>query len=87
MNFNNNYYKQVELLLDIIPFVSDLDSIAMKGGTAINFFIRNLPRLSVDIDLVYTRISNRKDSLKEINNILKICFVGTEGANLGLINK
>jgi predicted nucleotidyltransferase component of viral defense system len=47
------YQRTVELLLDIAPRVFEAPDLAMKGGTAINLFIRDLPRLSVDIDLVY----------------------------------
>ena len=48
----NPYFKQVQLLVSIMPFVQRQSNFALKGGTAINLFIRNLPRLSVDIDLV-----------------------------------
>ena len=40
---------------------------ALKGGTAINLFYRDLPRLSVDIDLTYLPIKDRADSLAEID--------------------
>jgi predicted nucleotidyltransferase component of viral defense system len=64
------YFKQAELLLRIIPFI-DRDSVfALKGGTAINFFIRDLPRISVDIDLVYLPIGDRDFSLHEISAAL-----------------
>ena len=46
------YWEQVRLLVEILPFVAEEDCFALKGGTAINFFMRDLPRLSVDIDLV-----------------------------------
>jgi len=39
-------------------------------GTAINLFIRDLPRLSVDIDLVYLPIADREASLLEIRSAL-----------------
>ena len=47
------YYKQVQLLMDVIPFIAKEETFALKGGTAINLFIQDLPRLSVDIDLTY----------------------------------
>ncbi|MBU0744640.1 MAG: nucleotidyl transferase AbiEii/AbiGii toxin family protein [Gammaproteobacteria bacterium] len=50
---NNRYKKQVELILQVLPEIFKKDCFALKGGTAINFFIRDMPRLSVDIDLVY----------------------------------
>lgn len=45
------YKSQVKLLLDVLPLVSKEPCFALHGGTAINLFIRNMPRLSVDIDL------------------------------------
>ena len=39
---------------------------ALKGGTAINLFIRDLPRLSVDIDLVYLPLHEREAALINI---------------------
>jgi len=50
---NNLYYNQVKLLLKILPLINKFPDFALKGGTAINFFVRNLPLLSVDIDLTY----------------------------------
>jgi predicted nucleotidyltransferase component of viral defense system len=68
---NQHYKKQVALLLNILPIISKEKSVALHGGTAINLFIRNMPRLSVDIDLTYIPIKNRDESLKEILNQLK----------------
>jgi predicted nucleotidyltransferase component of viral defense system len=48
------YADTVRLLLAIAPDVFANDIFAMKGGTAINLFVRDMPRLSVDIDVVYT---------------------------------
>ena len=53
MDRQSHYYRQVQLLLQIIPFVAQHDCFALKGGTAINLFVRDFPRLSVDIDLVF----------------------------------
>ncbi len=50
MPFNDQYRRQVTLLVRLLPFVADEDCFALKGGTAINLFVRNMPRLSVDID-------------------------------------
>lgn len=65
---NQQYKKQVNLLLDVIPFVAKRDCFALKGGTALNMFIWNMPRLSVDIDLVYLPVNKREYALKEIKN-------------------
>ena len=64
------YFKQAELLLRIIPFIDREAVFALKGGTAINFFVRDLPRISVDIDLVYLSIGERDLSLREISSAL-----------------
>ena len=71
MAFGDLYRKQVELLVRIIPHVAQEACFALKGGTAINLFIRNLPRLSVDIDLTYLPIADRDKSLTEIDEALK----------------
>lgn len=67
----NPYFKQVQLLVSIMPFVQRQSNFALKGGTAINLFIRNLPRLSVDIDLVYMRVNARNTALAEIKSGLQ----------------
>lgn len=68
---NNPYFKRVQLLVRILPHITNIDCFALKGGTAINLFLRNLPRLSVDIDLVYAPIKQREISLSEITTSLK----------------
>jgi len=60
------YKSQVQLLLQCLPSVASEHCFAIKGGTAINLFIKDLPRLSVDIDLVYLPLNDRDQSLKEI---------------------
>ena len=54
-----------------LPYVAEESCFALKGGTAINLFIRNLPRLSVDIDLTYLPVSARRQSLSDIDAALK----------------
>lgn len=67
---NDAYKKQVSLLLDVLPEVAKESCFAMHGGTAINLFVRDMPRLSVDIDLTYVPIEERGESLKNINDAL-----------------
>ncbi|MCF7945996.1 MAG: nucleotidyl transferase AbiEii/AbiGii toxin family protein [Spirochaetia bacterium] len=67
MDRQNPYFKQVELLVRILPLVGSVKCFALKGGTAINLFYRDMPRLSVDIDLVYIPIKDRDSSLAEIS--------------------
>ena len=64
------YFKQAELLLRIIPLIDREAVFALKGGTAINFFVRDLPRISVDIDLVYLPVGERDVSLRKISSSL-----------------
>lgn len=67
---NEAYKKQVGLLLDVLPEVAKEKCFAMHGGTAINLFVRDMPRLSVDIDLTYVEIAERKETLDGINAAL-----------------
>ena len=67
---NNAYTKQVKLLLDVLPEVAKEECFAMHGGTAINLFVRDMPRLSVDIDLTYVEIAERNETLDGINAAL-----------------
>lgn len=62
----NNYKHQVSLLLQVLPEVAKESCFALHGGTAINLFIREMPRLSVDIDLTYIPIEDRDTSIKNI---------------------
>lgn len=64
------YYRQAKLLLRILPIIERYPVFALKGGTAINFFIRDMPRLSVDIDLTYVPIDERGTALASISLIL-----------------
>ena len=66
----DRYAAQVQLLVRILPFVADEAAFALKGGTAINLFYRDMPRLSVDIDLVYLPIKDRPTSLHNIDAAL-----------------
>ena len=54
----SSYKEQVNLLLKILPEVAKQKCFALHGGTAINLFIRDMPRLSVDIDLTYIPIED-----------------------------
>lgn len=71
MNSTSIYYKQVQLLIQVLPLLFRNGIFALKGGTAINLFVRDLPRLSVDIDLVYLGNDVRKEALTVIKYNLK----------------
>ena len=66
-----NYKNQVKLLIDVLPYIAKEECFALKGGTAINLFYNNLPRLSVDIDLTYIGFESRDIACANINNTLK----------------
>ena len=68
MTMNNEQYRrQVALLIRIMPAVFRIQDFAVHGGTAINLFHQNMPRYSVDIDVTYIPIAPRETSLEEIN--------------------
>ena len=64
------FFRQAELLLRILPLIHKEEVFALKGGTAINFFVRDLPRLSVDIDLTYLPVNKRDFALNDFRNAL-----------------
>lgn len=71
MAFADVYKRQVALLIRVLPFVTEEACFALKGGTAINLFVRDLPRLSVDIDLTYLPVAPRPESLADIDAAMK----------------
>jgi predicted nucleotidyltransferase component of viral defense system len=71
MAYRDLYEKQVALLVRVMPFVADEAVFALKGGTAINLFVRDMPRLSVDIDLTYVPVEPRDASLKGIDAAMR----------------
>lgn len=85
MNFNALYMAQVDLLLDVLPVINKFDCFVLKGGTAINLFVRDMPRLSVDIDLAYLPIEPRKVFLENITS--QLSEMQKEINNLNLLVK
>ena len=71
MAFADIYKRQVALLIRVLPLVTEEACFALKGGTAINLFVRDLPRLSVDIDLTYLPVAPRPESLADIDAAMK----------------
>ncbi len=78
MAFSDVYRKHVELLIRTLPYVAEESCFALKGGTAINLFVRDLPRLYVDID--YLPVQERSQSLNEIDVALKRIAQRIKGA-------
>lgn len=70
--FNPAYSNQARLLLSVLPLIQEYDCFALKGGTAMNLFLQNLPRLSVDIDLAYLPLVPRPQALQAISKTLEL---------------
>ncbi|MGF1763625.1 nucleotidyl transferase AbiEii/AbiGii toxin family protein [Aliivibrio kagoshimensis] len=71
MDRDSPYYKQVSLLIRMLPVVATEPVFALKGGTAINLFVRDFPRLSVDIDLAYLPLDPRAEALENVKAALQ----------------
>ena len=69
-HWDRRYTDRVRLLVEILPVLAQEPGFALKGGTAINLFIRDLPRLSVDIDLTYLPVAERAESLAGVTSAL-----------------
>lgn len=68
-------------MLRAIPHVTAEECFALKGGTAINLFVRDMPRLSVDIDLTYLPVDEpRETGLENISDALVRIATSIEGA-------
>ncbi|MDI9606000.1 MAG: nucleotidyl transferase AbiEii/AbiGii toxin family protein [Bacteroidota bacterium] len=67
----SRYKSKVELLLRIVPIITGESVFAIHGGTAINLFVKNFLRYSVDIDLTYLPLKGRQESINEINDALR----------------
>ncbi|MBK6287589.1 MAG: nucleotidyl transferase AbiEii/AbiGii toxin family protein [Gammaproteobacteria bacterium] len=89
MAAHDNYRTQVELLIRCLPAVASAPDFALKGGTAINLFLRDMPRLSVDIDLTYLPASDRDTALTDIRSQLATIAEGLKrtvpGTNVQLV--
>ena len=71
-NFSKNTCEKVLRLFSVLNFIDNSDfrnSLALKGGTAINLFLLDLPRLSVDIDLDFNLPLEREEMVSYRENI------------------
>ncbi|MGE3319485.1 MAG: nucleotidyl transferase AbiEii/AbiGii toxin family protein [Candidatus Berkiella sp.] len=64
------FLAQSKLVMQVLPLIHQEEVFLLKGGTAINFFHRDLPRLSVDIDLTYSDVEPREITLQKSNAAL-----------------
>ncbi|WP_448216874.1 nucleotidyl transferase AbiEii/AbiGii toxin family protein [Endozoicomonas sp. 2B-B] len=71
MDKKSVYYQQLSLLIQMLPVVATEPVFALKGGTAINLFVQNFPRLSVDIDLAYLPLEPWDEALKNVRSALE----------------
>ena len=67
---NLEYKERIKLLLQLIPTISEIDDFAIHGGTAINLFVLDLPRYSVDIDVTFIPIKSREETFSDIRTHL-----------------
>jgi predicted nucleotidyltransferase component of viral defense system len=67
MPFADVYRRQAVLLVRLLPQIAEEECLALKGGTAINLFVRDMPRLSVDIDLTYVPVQSYGTSIAAID--------------------
>lgn len=70
------YQRQSSLLLETLRIAAGQEVFALKGGTAINFFFQNCPRVSVDIDLCYLPLNGRDEAFRDIRE--KLEAIGSE---------
>ena len=70
MTFNKGFKEQVDLLITVMGYMPWDQCFALKGGTALNLFYSNMPRLSVDIDLVYLPLNSHEEAIAEMESIL-----------------
>lgn len=83
----DRYKRQVALLIRIMPSVYKIKEFAVHGGTAINLFHSNLRRYSIDIDVTYIPVKDRKSSLDDINQKLLLVKKDMEKAIPGIVVK
>jgi len=69
--WDSRYAERVQLLVEILPTVAAETRFALKGGTAINLFERDLPRLSIDIDLTWLPTSDFDTDARDISDALE----------------
>lgn len=79
LGFVRDTLEKVTRLADFLEYLNTnpilKDSLALKGGTAINLTIFNLPRLSVDIDLDYL-ITNSREEMLENREVINTTIDG-----------
>lgn len=67
---DKRYAERVALLVSVLPHLDSEPRFALKGGTAINLFEHDLPRLSVDIDLTWLPMQDFETDAAQIEDAL-----------------
>ena len=65
---NQVYLDTARLLIQVAPLILADNVFALKGGTAINLSVRDIPRLSVDLDLTFIDYRLERDDAFANNN-------------------
>lgn len=84
MDRRSPFYRQAALVVRVLPHVARRDEFALKGGTAINLFLRDLPRLSIDIDPTYLPRTPREEALPAIREGLDAIATDLKAAVPGI---
>lgn len=86
--FIRDNLEKVYRLADVLAYVHETpvlsETLALKGGTAINLTVFNMPRLSVDIDFDFHSSCSKEEMLEtrqEINELLRK-YMDVNGYNL-----
>jgi hypothetical protein len=69
--WDRRYTDRVKLLVEVLPTLAKEPRFALKGGTAINLFEHDLPRLSVDIDLTWLPVQEFAIDIAQITEALE----------------
>lgn len=83
-NWDRRYADQVKLLVDILPMLAREPRFVLKGGTAINLFEHDLPRLSVDIDLTWLPVGEFQEDSELIAESLNVLAESLRAAPIRL---
>lgn len=85
MSYSDDFFQQSKLMLQALQLIGEQPHFALKGGTAINYFYSNMPRISVDIDLVFVPLWSRERTIVAINDGIMSIAESLENANLNTV--
>lgn len=82
MSYSDEFIQQSKLMLHVLQLIRKQPDFALKGGTAINYFYTDMPRVSVDIDLVFVPLMSREETIIRLNAGLVGIAKSLEKANI-----